>query len=159
VRKSPLFFGCLRKGVELVFVILFAQSSFANTIITNTRAEVSFMATLWETDTLNISPLANAQYPQFSNDWQYLFPHSNISSDGDIPSGVFNVASYGAVGVGQSIQLLCLRGTELEDAVESLRNSEGHGGGVGRAAIGPACGGTCGDHFPGRRGEPGYEVR
>src|SRR5205085_156494 len=28
--------------------------------------------------------LANAQYPQFSNDWQYIFPHSNISADGDV---------------------------------------------------------------------------
>src|ERR1035437_8783635 len=75
-----------------------------------------------------------------------------------LPSGVFNVASYGALGVVQSIQLLCLWGTELEDAVEFLRNSEGHGGGVGRAAIGPACGGTGGDHFPARRGEPGNKV-
>src|ERR1035437_321977 len=76
-----------------------------------------------------------------------------------LPSGVFNVASYGALGVVQSIQLLCLWGTELEDAVEFLRNSEGHGGGVGRAAIGPACGGTGGDYFSGRRGEPGNKVR
>ena len=54
------------------------------TTITNTRAEVSLMATLWEADSLQISGLANAQYPQFSNDWQYIFPHSNISADGDV---------------------------------------------------------------------------
>ena len=42
------------------------------------------MARLWETDTVAISPLANAQYPQFSGDWQFVFPHTNISDDGDI---------------------------------------------------------------------------
>src|ERR1017187_9086849 len=75
-----------------------------------------------------------------------------------LPSGFFNVGSHDALGVVQSIQLLCLWGTELEDAVEFLRNSEGHGGSVGRAAIGPACGGTCGDYFPSRRGEPSVKV-
>ena len=59
----------------------------------------------------------------------------------------------------KSIQVFCLRGTELEDAIKSLRNSEGPGGSGGRTAIGPACGGAGGDHFPVRRGEPSYEVR
>src|ERR1017187_6510946 len=58
----------------------------------------------------------------------------------------------------KSIQLLCLRGTKLEDAVESLRNSERYGCGVGRAAVGPACGGTRGDHFAGGGGKPGYKI-
>lgn len=84
MKNSPSFLGLLRKGVLAVSAIFLTQFCFANTITTNTRAEVSFMATLWETDTLNISPLANAQYPQFSNDWQYIFPHANISADGDI---------------------------------------------------------------------------
>jgi hypothetical protein len=42
------------------------------------------MAGLWETDTVTISALANAQYPQYSGDWQFVFPHTNISDDGDI---------------------------------------------------------------------------
>lgn len=42
------------------------------------------MAGLWETDCLTISPLANSQYPTYSANWQYIFPHSTIASDGDI---------------------------------------------------------------------------
>ena len=53
----------------------------------------------------------------------------------------------------------CLRGTEFENSVESLSITKGQGCGAGRAAIDPACGGTRGGHFPGRRGEPGYKVR
>src|SRR5690349_11230090 len=54
------------------------------TTITNTRSEISFMASLWEVDSVQISSLANAQYPQFSTDWQYIFPHANLAADGDI---------------------------------------------------------------------------
>src|ERR1039457_88725 len=90
-------------------------------------------------------------------DWSQMQQTESIT--GTSTSTPTTVASYGAVSVVQSIQLLCLWGTELEDAIESLRNSEGHGCGVERAAIGPACSGTCGDHFPGRRGEPGYKGR
>jgi phosphatidylinositol-3-phosphatase len=43
------------------------------------------MAGQWEVDSVQISSLADAQYPQFStNSWQFIFPHNNISSDGDI---------------------------------------------------------------------------
>src|ERR1041385_6635907 len=42
------------------------------------------MASLWESDSVEISALANAQYPQFTDDWQYIFPHKAISDDGDI---------------------------------------------------------------------------
>src|SRR5438132_2428137 len=42
------------------------------------------MASLWESDSVAISALANAQYPQFSNNWQYIFPHANLAADGDI---------------------------------------------------------------------------
>ena len=42
------------------------------------------MAGLWETDCLTVSPFANTQYPTFTSNWQYIFPHSSISSDGDI---------------------------------------------------------------------------
>src|ERR1041384_5819220 len=59
----------------------------AQTVITNTRAEVSFMASLWETDPIQISALANAQYPSVgggTSTWQYVFPDFGFSNDGDI---------------------------------------------------------------------------
>src|SRR5437016_14611128 len=66
-------------------VLLWACASSATTTITNTRPEIAWMASLWEADSIQISPLANAQYPQFgTNYWQYIFPHSSISADGDI---------------------------------------------------------------------------
>jgi len=55
-----------------------------STTITFTRAEVAQMAALWETDTIAISPLANSQYPTYTTNWQYIFPHTNISTDGDV---------------------------------------------------------------------------
>ncbi len=61
-----------------------AASVAASTTIQFTRAEIAQMAGLWETDTLAISGLANAQYPQFSSGWQFIFPHRSISGDGDI---------------------------------------------------------------------------
>src|ERR1043166_3301393 len=54
------------------------------TSITFTRAQVTQMAGLWETDCLTISPLANAQYPTYTTNWQYIFPHNSISDDGDV---------------------------------------------------------------------------
>jgi hypothetical protein len=42
------------------------------------------MASLWEADAVQISTLANAQYPQFTSDWEYIFPHSSLSDDLDI---------------------------------------------------------------------------
>src|SRR5436309_240366 len=61
------------------------RCSLATTTITNSRAEISFMASLWEADSIQISPLADAQYPQFgTSSWQYIFPHSSISADGDV---------------------------------------------------------------------------
>src|SRR4051812_3495995 len=56
----------------------------ASTNITFTRAEVDQMAGLWETDTIAISALANSQYPAYTTNWQYIFPHGSISADGDI---------------------------------------------------------------------------
>jgi len=58
--------------------------SCGTTVITNTRAEIAFMAGLWEADSAQISSLANAQLPKFSNDWQYIFPSGSISADGDL---------------------------------------------------------------------------
>ena len=42
------------------------------------------MARLWETDSVTISAPANTQYPQFAGNWQFIFPHTSISDDGDI---------------------------------------------------------------------------
>lgn len=67
----------------LLYLLLSATAS-ASTSITFTRAEIDAMARLWETDSVTISPLADTQYPQFAADWQFIFPHTNISDDGDI---------------------------------------------------------------------------
>ncbi len=56
----------------------------ATTNTTFTRDEVAQMAGLWETDCISISPLADSQYPAYTTNWQYIFPHTSISSDGDI---------------------------------------------------------------------------
>ena len=76
--------GMLR-GVFTIIGLLFLSQSVPATTITNTRPEVSFMAGLWEADSIQISPLADAQYPQFGTSlWQYPYVHNNISGDGDI---------------------------------------------------------------------------
>src|SRR5437588_716570 len=70
--------------LRLLLLLLLSATASAATSITFTRAEIDEMARLWETDSVAISDLANAQYPQFSGDWQFVFPHTNISGDGDI---------------------------------------------------------------------------
>lgn len=73
-----------RSAISLAVLIGAAAAARGSTTIQFTRAEISQMAGLWETDTFAISPLANAQYPQFSGAWQFIFPHRSISDDGDI---------------------------------------------------------------------------
>src|SRR5438477_8601545 len=70
--------------LRLLLLPLLSATASAATSITFTRAEIDEMARIWETDSVAISPLANAQYPQFSGDWQFVFPHTSISDDGDI---------------------------------------------------------------------------
>src|SRR5437588_8150263 len=70
--------------LQFLLLLLLSATASAATSITFTRAEIDEMARLWETDSVAISDLANAQYPQFSGDWQFTFPHTTISSDGDI---------------------------------------------------------------------------
>jgi hypothetical protein len=83
--------------IFLAVVLAVPIPLFATTIETNSRVEVSFMASLWETDTITISPLANAQYPLFSTDWQYIFPHANFAADGDIHCDMaVNAAGFGS---------------------------------------------------------------
>jgi hypothetical protein len=61
-----------------------ATSVTASTTITFTRTEVNNMAALFETDCVSVSPLPNAQYPTVAGTWDFIFPHSSISSDADI---------------------------------------------------------------------------
>lgn len=78
----------------------------AQTVITNTRAEVSFMASLWEVDPIQISGLANAQYPSIgggAGTWQFLFPSFSTASDGDIHVNMaINSSGTGSTGGNKS---------------------------------------------------------
>jgi PKD repeat protein len=57
----------------------------AQTIETNTFAEINLMATMWEGNPSQITSLVNTQYPAYNGDtWQYIFPVNSIESDGDI---------------------------------------------------------------------------
>ena len=71
-------------GLGLAWSLSFWATAEGSTTMTNSRAEVDQMALLWETDSAAISSLATAQYPQFTGTWQYTFPNSSISGDGDI---------------------------------------------------------------------------
>ena len=66
------------------FLSLRVELASATTTITFTRDEVSTMANLWETDSISISPLANSQYPSIAGTWDFIEPHTSISSDGDV---------------------------------------------------------------------------
>jgi hypothetical protein len=43
--------------------LLLAGVAPAQTVETNTGAEINLTATMWEVDSTQVSPLANAQYP------------------------------------------------------------------------------------------------
>ena len=75
-------FRAFRASVVVCF--LTGSLASATTNVTFTRNEVAQMAGLWETDCIAISSLANSQYPAFTTNWQFIFPHTSISSDGDI---------------------------------------------------------------------------
>src|SRR5690349_15858279 len=80
--QTPIMRGLRSFAFGLVLFV--PAAVFGNTIITNTFSEIATIASLWETDTVTVSPLANAQYPQFTSDWQYIYAHNNISADGDV---------------------------------------------------------------------------
>ena len=71
-------------GLSILLSFLLCAAAEASTSITFTRSEINAMAYLWESDSAAISGLTDAQYPQFSGTWQYIFPHTSISSDGDV---------------------------------------------------------------------------
>jgi hypothetical protein len=79
------------------------RNASSDTIITNSRAEVSFMASLWESDTIQISPLVNAQYPNCSGTWQYIYPVT-VEADGDV---------HIRTGITSSTSTSCYRGNNL----------------------------------------------
>lgn len=85
-----LLFSFVSKGLSGFVAAVFLCSApvlvRASTAITFTRAEVTQMAGLWETDPLAISSLANGQYPTYTTGWQFIFPHTSISGDGDVHS-------------------------------------------------------------------------
>jgi hypothetical protein len=69
-----------------VFLLILPRITQATTTVTFTRADVAEMAGLWETDSVQFSPLANEQYPSIGGGtgvWQYTFASSGISADGD----------------------------------------------------------------------------
>jgi len=51
------------RRIFAVVVLLICPQVTRATVITNTRPEIAQMAGLWEVDTIQISPLANARYP------------------------------------------------------------------------------------------------
>jgi len=59
-------------------------TAHANTSITFSRSDIASMATLWETDCVSVSSLANNQYPNVAGVWDFIVPHTSISADGDI---------------------------------------------------------------------------
>ncbi len=73
-----------RVAIAVAGILGIAGTLKAETQITFTRDEIAAMSRLWETDTLTVSPLADAQYPQFTGAWQFIFPHTNISDDRDV---------------------------------------------------------------------------
>ena len=62
-----------------------ATGARAQTVETNTFAEINQMATMWEGNPSQITSLVNTQYPAYNGDtWEYIFPVSRFESDGDI---------------------------------------------------------------------------
>src|SRR5437016_8039235 len=89
-----------RRITAVVIGVAFSQVAHA-TVMTNTRPEIAQMAGLWEVDSVQISPLANAQYPTFTATWEYIVPHTSFSADGDIHNNMA-VDSSGAGSTGNN---------------------------------------------------------
>ncbi len=70
-------------ATTFIGLMTLAPATLGQTVITNTRAEVAFMAGLWESDTIQISPLANAQYPNCTGTWQFIYP-LRVEADADV---------------------------------------------------------------------------
>ena len=67
----------------VAWLVILPRIAGATTIITNSRTEIAEMAGWWEVDSVQISSLANGQYPQFTNTWEYMSPSGSKASDGD----------------------------------------------------------------------------
>jgi hypothetical protein len=88
-------------ATTFIGLMTLVPAALGDTIITNTRAEVAFMASLWESDTIQISPLVNAQYPSCSGTWQYTTLFA-LEPDGDAHIRTA-VSSLGACITGNNI--------------------------------------------------------
>ena len=84
MKVSPAVFRRFAGLTTVLSALAALATAQAATTITFTRAEVSSMALLWETDCAAVSPLANAQYPGYSGLWQFIFPRGPVLDDGDI---------------------------------------------------------------------------
>jgi PKD repeat protein len=71
------------RRIYAVIVLLCCSQIARATTITNTRPEIAQMAGYWEVDSVQISPLANSLYPQFTNTWEFMQPSGSTASDGD----------------------------------------------------------------------------
>ncbi len=78
------------RRIYAVIVLLCCSPLARATTITNTRPEIAQMAGYWEVDSVQISPLANAQLildaqPSCSTtgSWEYMQPSGSTASDGD----------------------------------------------------------------------------
>lgn len=122
-----------RRIFAVAILVAFSQIAHA-TIITNTRPEIAQMAGLWEVDTTQISPLANAQYPLIgggTSSWQYIFANSSSSSDGDLHHALaINSSGTGQTGnnIGNSpivAEIVNVSGSQIT-SVNALSSANNH---------------------------------
>ncbi|HXI85687.1 MAG TPA: PKD domain-containing protein [Verrucomicrobiae bacterium] len=71
------------RRIYVIIVLLCCSQVARATVITNTRPEIAQMAGYWEVDSVQISPLANSLYPQFTNTWEFMQPSGSTATDGD----------------------------------------------------------------------------
>ena len=117
-----------RPYLLVAFLVLTPPEIPTTTNITFTRAEVTQMAGLWETNCLSITPLANAQYPAYTANWQYIFPHASISSDGDIHTDMgIDSSGTGSSGnnTGES-PIICEVSNATQPQLSHLNSLSGH---------------------------------
>jgi len=105
-------------------LLLPLSAAWATTTMNLTREDVATMATLWETDCLIVSPFANEQYPTYTSDWEFIFPHTSISSDGDIHTDMA-VDSSGSGSTGNNIGESPIVGEVVNGTNTELTHLEG----------------------------------
>src|ERR1019366_2204435 len=71
------------RRIYVVIALLCCSQVARATTITNTRPDIAQMAGYWEVDSIQISPLVNSLYPQFTNTWEFIQPSGSTAYDGD----------------------------------------------------------------------------